>query len=160
MKKILTHLTGIVFLLAILVAGSCQDGKTTNDPTNPENETTKVIKVQEILIDGRMHLEMWNEENPKCVVIDALTTYVNRGNTVRWEKADGAKLQSILQIRPVKEGGTIIPKGVRAEDEGMTSISFKVPAGAKPGIEKYEIIFMDEAGGIWIIDPYLKLPPP
>ena len=53
MKKILTHLTGIVFVIAILVAGGC-------GPKPASDSSTVTIYLKAVKEDGEMRLKMYN----------------------------------------------------------------------------------------------------
>ena len=72
MKKILTHLTGIVLLVAILFAGACNPGR--------DNDFKRVIiYLQAHEIGGEMHLKMYDSNDPTIVVVDTLQTEVRPG---------------------------------------------------------------------------------
>ena len=164
MKKILTHLTGIGFLLAILIAGSCNRATTPKDGTDgnagmavvkPDSTIITIfLKDREIL--GTMHLEMSDSKKPQCPVIDNLETLVYPGDSVIWKKAKNSKIDEILHIRPVEKGGIIFPEEPTL-DKSLFKI--KIPENAIPGIEKYEIVFtVKNDTTIYTVDPYLKIP--
>ena len=154
MKKILTLQTGIVFLITILIAGGCSNG-------NKLDNTTKVeIYVKAKEQDGRMHLEMYNEKHPDKKEIDTLTTDVRPGYTVIWKHAHKSKIKKVNHIRPlnlIKENGKIFSKEAE-EVESKSLYTYEIPSTAKPGKEKYEIIFKDKNDDFWCIDPYLRIP--
>jgi len=84
MKKILTFLTGIVFLITILIVGSCKKDANPDDKNQKEAIRTLVegdtidnpkrvkIYVKDTLIDGNMHLKMYDSNEPDTVVVDTL----------------------------------------------------------------------------------------
>ncbi len=160
MKKILTLLTGIVFLITILAAGGCRNGNKQNEAILVENDSTRVVYLKDTLIDGRMHLEMYNEKHPDKKEIDTLTTDVRPGYTVIWKHAHKSKIKKVNHIRPlnlIKENGKIFSKEAE-EVESKSLYTYEIPSTAKPGKEKYEIIFKDKNDDFWCIDPYLRIP--
>lgn len=165
MKKILTLLTGIVFIITILVAGGCGNAdrqnkaaSTGDDPGVTETDTTRVeIYLKAILLDGSMHLEMYDSKKPKCEVVDNLVTVVYPGYTVSWKKATDSEIDEVLYIRPVKENGGIFPEDAM-EDKGLFKLIIP-PNAPYDSIEKYEIVFKAKKDTTtWIIDPYLRIP--
>ena len=177
MKKNLVLLTGIVFVLTILLAGSCKNGKK-NKGTEPaenssepvedvmafaDNDTTKVyIYLENILEDGRQRLLMHDSKKPHDVVLDSLETVVNPGDTVIFKKAQKSDVRKVINIRLVKElfeiSGEDLSKDVR-EDSGLYMII--INSNAQDSITvKYEIDFTVKLDHptIHTIDPYLKIP--
>ena len=166
MKKILTHLTGIVFVFSILVAGGCGNGKKQNSSENEENvpkmvaddSTTVSIFLKEEEIDGSMHLLMFDSKKPECEVIDNLITDVNPGDTVYWKKAQKSKIKDVKYIRPVKEDGKIFTEEATYDRDHIYH-EYIIPGTAGPGTEKYEIGFTVQGyDTIFSIDPYLRIP--
>ena len=156
MKKNLTHLTGIVFLITILAAGCCRDGNKQNSSAIAENDSTEVeIYLKATLIDGRMHLKMYNGKDSLNPIVDSLYTDVQPGYTVIWKKAKESEIKKVNDIRPIEENGKIF-----SEDaiEVRSLYQYKIPFDAPPGIEKYEIVFTDKDDNTWCIDPYLRIP--
>ena len=170
MKKILTHLTGIVFLITILVAGGCKTNKQNaeaiegNEPVIEETLTESDfsaeilaadsnevwVSLQETSIGCRKHLVMQNithsERSKK--VIDTLTTVVYPGYTVRWVKADSAKLKKVHHVRILDSSPWNTSDSCLAGEEVVTFegnyIKFVIPSDADTGTVKYEIIFEDK----------------
>jgi len=156
MKRILTLLTGIVFLITILIVGGCLKACKQNGSTKVENDSTKVeIYLKDTLIDGRMHLKMYNAKHPDKKVVDSLYTDVYPGYTVIWKKAVDSEIKKVNHIRPIEEGGKIFSKDA-IEDRGL--YKYIIPSDAPSGTEKYEIVFTDKNDTIWCIDPYLRIP--
>ena len=160
MKKILTHLTGIVVIITILIAGSCknQNGKTTEDsgPKQALVDSTKVdIYLKAVLIDGSMHLEMYDSKKPGCEVIDNLVT-VYPGYTVKWQEVKDSNIEDVLDIRLV-EADSIF--SLSKDSIGLMSLfKLEIPKDAKPDTIKYEIVStVKQGGGTWCIDPYLRI---
>lgn len=179
MKKILTHLTGIGFLIAILIAGACSSGVKQNSTeeekkgvstlTPPPNNKHIYLK-DSLLNDGTMHLFMGDKKS-ECGVIDDHLIVAKRGHTVKWKNADGSKINEIMYIRPV--GDTAFFGAVpEIETTGVSSSEvFEVNNGVHrlvipesaplDTLVKYEIAFtVEDDDTIYVIDPYLKIPPP
>lgn len=177
MKKNLTFLTGIVFLIAILIAVGCRSGENPPDSSAEKNGLAIValdskkptIHLKELLINDTMHLFMYDENNSECGVIDDHLIVVKRGYTIFWKNAPGSKIDEILHIRPVGDSTFFgaVPE-IDATDADTTeffSISrgvFKlvIPDTAKlDTIIKYEIEFtVKKDPTIYIIDPYIRIP--
>jgi len=175
MKKILTHLTGIVFLITILVAGSCKRSTQPNDTATEENgsrevqkqaivaedDPTKVeIYLREIKIGGSMHLLMSDSRRPKYEVIDGLITDVNRGDSVIFMKGKNSRIRGVEDIRLLEEDFNI--NEIKIEVEGKVYYKLKIDSNASPNdtLVKYVIDFTvkDHKDTIYTIDPYLRIP--
>jgi hypothetical protein len=181
MKKTLTFLTGIVFLIAILVAVGCKAVKmqvTTEDneetiteselpPAILADDSTVTVVVYDTMIGCRKHLVMQNvmpDERSKKVV-DTLTTVVRRGFTVVWVKVNGSELRKVHQVRIMDSSPWNTSDSCLAGEEEIVAasrsyIKFVIPLDANPGTVKYEVIFEDKDKNYWYIDPHLKIPPP
>jgi len=162
MKKNLTFLTGIVFLFAILVTGSCQNpSKKKEAGTDPEtaevDSTNPTIYLKDTIIEGSVHLLMHNERHPDRKVINDLVTVVHPGDIVKWKKTDESDINKIKYIRIKEVYGT----GFSDEERVIRDlIEFEIPSNAKPGIFIYEIGFtVKQDTTTHIIDPYLRVPP-
>lgn len=183
MKKNLLILTGIVFLIAVLVAGGCSTGKKQKDNSNEEGaaqkavaaDSTKVdIFLKAIEIGGSMHLEMYDSKKPDCEVTDDHLIVVKRRYTVNWKNAAGSKIDEIKHIRPVADStffGAVPEVGTREADGTVvdTAEFFSVNGGiltlvipdtaCLDTLIKYEIVFtLKKDPNIYTIDPYLKIP--
>jgi hypothetical protein len=162
MKKNLILLTGIVLLIAVLAAGGCSNSKKQNGSTsvvNPADPTKVDIFLKDTLIDGRVHLEMYDSKKPKDVVVDSLYTEVNPGDTVIFYKAHKSDVKKVLNIRPVKkEDVNIFSEGDR-QDSGLYVLIIS-PEAQDSIIVKYDIVFeVKKDTTTHIIDPYLRIPP-
>ena len=167
MKKNLTHLTGIVFLITILVAGGCSNPADDNGKEETPQEVAGLdeipkkvtIYLKAIKIKGEKHLEMYDSNNPDIVVVDSLVTLVNPGDTVVWEIISYWRMKKITKIgRPTK--GEIIDKDAEPiPDSKNFSLIIPEDAPVPSEKEKYDIEFKGWFGKIWPIDPYLKIPP-
>jgi len=179
MKKILTHLTGIAFVIAILVAGSCQrdfkqktgggalpETDTTTSEHFPEilvNEMNKGISLKDTLIGCKIHLLMQNvdQNGPKGKkVVDSLITVVYRGDIIHWTKEKDCNIQKIHHIRIIPAlnwdpSDTCIVAGEDMLYRG--AFKLEIPETADTGTFKYEIIFEDKNKEFWCIDPYLRI---
>ena len=165
MKKNLTHLTGIVFLITILVAGSCRNGKKQNDSTKEANNTAEVVEdstevrvyLKDILLNGSMHLEMYNEKDSLNKKVDSLYTDVQPGYTVIFKKAHKSNVNEVIDIHLVEEDVKIFSVGDR-EDRGLYVL--EIDTNAIFDTVKYEIEFTVKGDPtIHTIDPYLRMPP-
>ncbi|MEN8203968.1 MAG: hypothetical protein ABFS28_15320 [Bacteroidota bacterium] len=159
MKKNLILLTGIVFLIAVLVAGGCCNSKKEKGLTNSENETTRVhIYLKDtLLIDGSMHLLMHDSKKPEDVVVDSLETVVYPGDTVVFYKAHKSKVKKVEDIRQIEEVFELFSEIVKV-DSGLYVLIIDPYAPDSIRV-KYEIDFtVKQDTTIWTIDPYLKIP--
>ena len=171
MKKILTHLTGIVFVITILVAGGCKQVTKDNAETTAGNERTALeadskdvdIFLKEILIDGRMHLEMYDSRDTLKIRVDSLYTLVYPGSTVNWKKAAKSNVKAVHNIRPTEDDGNMFSNGVTMDMvKGLYTLV--IPDSVGVDTVKYEIVFTvkmdgeDEKETTWCIDPYLRIP--
>ena len=155
MKKILTLLTGIVFLVAILV--TCNGRNAAGNDGDSKDSKTVTIYLKVLDLDGEMHLLMRDSNDTTYQVVDNLITEVNRGDIVKWKKDNpGSGILTINQIRPTKKKGLFLERAELVNDIHQ----IEIPDNAEPGIAKYVIVFTHTNGDIWFIDPYLKIPRP
>lgn len=164
MKRNLIVLTGIVFVLAVLVAVGC------NTRPNPESQTPEEkvepkllpdskdvdIYLKEKLIEGRMHLEMYDTRDTTKIIVDNLETLVHPGSTVKWKKATGSEIDEVNDIHLIDADSTFT---ISRDTIGlMRSQTLTIPISADTGTIKYEIVFtVKHGGGTWCIDPYLRI---
>jgi len=163
MKKILTLLAGIVFLIAILVADGCNISKKENGSTPGKDAPAEAIAdskkariyLKDTLIDGSIQLLMHNEKHPDRKVINDLVTNVYPGDTVIWKKAHKSNIDKIKLIRIVEECEPSLRDGVRKVNGNYELV---IPSDAKPDIAKYEILFtVKQDATTHTIDPYLRI---
>jgi len=171
MKKNLLFLTGIVFLITILVAGGC---KTSPEPRAlvggySDDPTAKHIRLKDSLIDDTMHLFMYDKKS-ECGVIDDHLIVVKRNHTVKWKNAKDSKIEAILYIRPVGDstfwGAAPVIDRTEADSTEFFSINrgvlkLVIPDSATlDTLVKYEIGFTVQGykDTVFCIDPYLKIP--
>lgn len=184
MKKKLTLLTGIAFLIAILIACGCTaTGEKETEPAQEDtrtdldfaqdiigDDTTKVfVFVEETFIDCRMHLIMQNVKHTGAhgkKVVDTLTTVVYPGYTVFWKKTKESRIHKIHQVRvmdtmPWNLDTCLV--GSEIDRDSQSLVQLVIPSTEDTGSVKYEIIFeyKDEANhkSFWCIDPHLRIPP-
>ena len=181
MKKNLTFLTGIVFVITILIAGACgsapeNDSQTFADPavetdpivqTVPEEVDTVIIYLVEAFEEnGTKHLRMYDSHYPENRVVDNLETFVWPGTVVIWVALNDSGIKKLKKISPKDSNSN---RNIMHKDAAgffYTLFTGKkkhiVPDNApRPSeIEGYLIKFKHEDGGSpWEIDPYLKIPP-
>ncbi len=157
MKKNLLILTGIVFLMTILAACGGRNESNPNNSVLADNDTTTIyIYLKAALINGSMHLAMWDSKKPKCPVIDNLVTVVYSGNTVIWKKAPNSNIDKIISISPLDDVN-IFRNGVK-EIEVDSTWTLKIPDNSvTPDTVKYIVVFTVKKDTI-TIDPYLEFP--
>ncbi len=153
MKKILALLTGIVFLITILIAGGCSPAKV---PPPARDLSVVIIYVKAKKIGEKNHLEMY-DSNDTTKVVDDLETLVTDSSVVFWVLAEDSGLKKIKKIRPKKDG-KIIPgnaKGIWLFTQYKKHI---VPGNQTPDdVQRYYIKVKDMDSETWEIDPYLKI---
>lgn len=175
MKKNLVLLTGIAFLITILVADGCKQGvkqKAAKDKNNtPQalavSENTVDVFLKDTLILGEMHLLVYDSKRQECEVIDNHTISVKPGYTVKWKNAKGSKIDEIKRICRVGEDSTFfgaVP--VVDTTEADRSVTFRkgihkliIPPDAPTNtIVKYKIVFTVKMNtSPYTIDPYIRI---
>ena len=155
MKKILTHLTGIVFLITILAAGGCNPEGNNDKPTRDLKKVTIYLMIA-FEENGVKHLKMFDSNDPNNVVVDTLlVTDVKPGTKVIWTFLEGSGIEKLKKIGPKKYDKIIIRDAKKILFK--KDFKLKIPRSAKPGQEKYDIEFEDEDGNTVPIDPYLRI---
>jgi hypothetical protein len=171
MKKILTHLTGIVFLITILAAGGCNNSSEKKNNSaqeeegpaiNVESTTHLDVFLKDTVILGTMHLLISDSKKTGCDVIDTHTAVVYPGYTVRWRNAKESSIDEILDILPVPVGDSTIfgaPVEVERDAESRKLYKLEIPPDSTllGTIVKYEIVFI-VGKDTTTIDPYLRIP--
>jgi hypothetical protein len=165
MKTILTLLTGIVFLITILTAGAC--GKKPEQKGEPlaDKDSTVEIYLKNVSINGRMHLEMYNEKDSLHKKIDSLETVVYPGYHVVFYNAKKSKIKKVHNMRPAEGQADIFNEVDSLDRKGLFELEIYSDAPDSTKI-KYEIIFTvkelkdgEEKETTWYIDPFLRIPP-
>ncbi len=156
MKNLVRLSTGIVFIMAILIAGGCCSKKKA-EAISVRNKKDVIIFATSYEINGIMHLKLFDSNGDWA--IDSLTTDVHRNGKVIW------KLDTLCAIKEIHhiEGsnGPIFKKNPKASN-GHNGKQFELdlPDNIKPkDIEKYDIYFLlynDTA--VHHIDPFLRVP--
>ena len=156
MKKATTYLTGIVFIITILIASGFTQAV---DPDKPSENLKKVeIYLKVYIKDGEKHLEMYDSNNPAKRVIDDLYTDVEPGTKVVWRRAKDSGIRSIKKVSPI-DPGDIFTGDARTI---LLNKRFRtrIPEGEvkRDKEEKYIIIFKDKKEKEETpIDPYLRV---
>ncbi len=161
MKKNLTFLTGIVFLITILAASGCSKGKSIelNDVVIIKDSTKVKIHLKDTLIDGEKHLVMYDSNDPENVAVDSLYTWVAHGMKVIWKFDRQSGIKRIHKIGSSKEARDIFKEDARKRFL-CKSFKLKIPADAKwESTEEYDIEYEVKDGNIYKIDPYLRVRP-
>ena len=150
MKKILTLLAGIVFLITILLAGACSSAR--------DNDFKRVIiYLQAHETNGEKHLKMYDSNDKTIVVDDTLHTEVRPGTIVIWKLVKDSGIEKAEKIGPKKAGKIIIKDATRVLF--TKKFKLKIPKKAPYNTEeKYDIDFLDKDSKPHSIDPYLKIP--
>jgi hypothetical protein len=157
MKKIFTLLTGIVFLIAILVAGGC---KSANDQKSPNDLKKVTIYLRSIEINGEKHLSLCDLKG--VPVIDSLKTDVDAGTIVIWRLERASGIKSISKIYRSTEKQKIFktdPQKKLFSKKFQLIVPDDVKRGTKEYLEEYTIEYTDEENTNWKIDPFLRVPP-
>lgn len=170
MKNFLAHLTGIVFVITILIAGGCNQGiKDNAEGTTEAKEavltpTSKDVDIylKDTLIEGRFHLEMYDTRDTTKKKVDSLYTVVYPGSTVTWRKAKNSNVKKVHDIHSPDVDGEFFSFGDTISL--MRSLyTLDIPGDAEFDTIKYEIVFsvkndtVDEKETSWCIDPYLRI---
>ncbi len=170
MKKNLILLTGIVFLITVLLAGACNTSTKQQESSEEENGLTEAAKaliaadesttvrifLKDTLIDGSMHLQMYDSKQTKCGVIDNLVTVVFPGDIVIFDKAQKSKVNEVTDIRQVEQVFDFLSGSFRP-DSGLYVLRIHPDTPMDTTI-KYEIDFQIKKDTTYTIDPYLKIP--
>ena len=161
MKKNLTFLTGIVFLITILVAGGCES-ETEDDPKVPLRGEVTIYLMKAFEDDSGKHLKMYDSNYPDSIVVDTLETLVEPGTKVFWVVLNDSGIKKLKKISPKDGPGKIIT----GDATGFLYTLFtkkkklNIPDNAPKPCERegYDIMFKYKDGKTWKIDPYLKIP--
>ena len=165
MKKNLSLLTGIVFLITILTAGACGKKPEQKGKAATSDDSTVVVYLKDTLKDGRIHLAMYNEKKSDSIVIDSLTTVVYPGYHVVFYNAKKSKIKKVHNMRPAEGQADIFTEVDSLYRKGLFELEIYSDAPDSTKI-KYEIIFTVkelkdgvEKETTWYIDPFLRIPP-
>jgi hypothetical protein len=152
MKKIFTLLTGIVFLITILIAGGCNSAKD-NRPTN--NLKRVKIYLKSIEINGGKHLDMRDSNGEHAT--DILKTDVMAGGSVIWKLDTESGIINIDSIYSRWGKGNIF---IKNPEKRLFSKSFilRVPNDANDE-EEYVIKYTLKDKTKVTIDPYIRIKP-
>ena len=136
MKKNLAFLTGIVFVITILVAVGCSPAK---------GKDLKKVKIylQAQEKDGKMHLKMYDSNDKTIVVIDTLHTEVRPGTKVIWKLVKDSGIEKVEKIGP-NPPGKVIHKDAK-KIPFTKNFRLQIPENAPSNTEdKYDIKFVDK----------------
>jgi len=165
MKKNLTFLTGIVFLITILVAVVCCSDTNQKESKEAGDDPKTVVYLSEIEMGGSMHLLMSHSRKPGCEVIDGLITDVNPVDTVYFMKGKNSRIDEVKDIRLLEKVFEIrkekYPIEADAETRDVLYYMLIIDSHISPdSIAKYEIEFTvrGHKDTTYTIDPYLRLP--
>jgi len=163
MKKNLTFLTGIVFLITILVAGGCES-ETEDDPKVPLRGEVTIYLMKAFEDDSGKHLKMYDSNYPDSIVVDTLETLVEPGTKVFWVVLNDSGIKKLKKISPKDGNGNIMHRDASGFFYTLFTGKKKhiVPNNApKPSDkEEYLIKFKYKDNKTKTVDPYLKIPPP
>jgi hypothetical protein len=180
MKKLLTFLTGIVSIIAILVICGGSNGNKHNGSAYSANDSIVEVWLKDTLIGGRIHLEMYNLKKPYKIpgkkVIDHLVTVVDSGYTVIFKNAQKSNITKVHNMRPAVgyediftevDSFNMLVDSINLNSRGLFKL--KIDTAIPDIIVKYEILLTvkrkigndeKEKKTTWCIDPYLRIPPP
>ena len=165
MKKILTHLTLIVFVITILISVGCStktesDTNLKADSKDMIRDTTEVsIYLNAINQNKGKNLKMHDSNKPTEKVVDDLRTLVWPGMKVTWRRTWFSGIKEIEIIKSKNGDGNIFRNGVQQVGNSKRWM-LEIPLDAGYEVqEEYYIIFKDKDGNSIKIDPHLKIPP-
>lgn len=166
MKKTLTLFSGIVFLIAILVAG-CKgrtQGSGTTDPDSKDAtplpvETDVIITLDSIHFDeqGNPHLYLNDSKDPNHSGIDStFITDVYRERLVTWN----TRPESGIKILNIKGHSKFIFKADPHQLLNTDDFEMEIPNNVETCImEEYDIRYRWKEQE-FVSDPFLRIPPP
>lgn len=151
MKKIFTLLTGILLLVAILIAGGCHRLTNAENKKGPKDVT---IHLKSVKKNGEKHLKL--SDSNGNVAIDHLITNVIPGTTVIWKPTIFSRIDNIERIYSSK-GKIIFVNDAKRQGSGNV-FKLKVPDVVAPGtMEEYIILYTSKDGSRVEIDPYIRI---
>ncbi len=161
MKKTLTPLAGIVFLISILIAGGCKaSGAGASEDMDKIEINCKAVDVK-----GEMHFIIYDLNDTVEVIVNHtkdnvvanLTTYVKPKTKVIWTWVPDSEIDEFLKIKPKKYGDIIDkdPEKISGTQKFKLTIPKNAPVPSPE--EKYEILFLNLDGDTITIDPYLRI---
>ena len=169
MKKTLTHLTGIVFLIAILAAAGCSSEETT--PSEPQDKDAEIslvfIYCKAVEKEGELHFTMWDLSKDTIVsthsskdpveLINKLVTKVEPGDLVFWQWSRKSEVTEFVKVAP-KTPGNIMPGDAKPADE-FKKAYLRVPNGVQRNQQESYYIEFIWKGDTVKVDPHLRVPP-
>jgi len=178
MKKNLTFLTGIVFVIAIVIVGSCNSTVKTDGAEKSNNDLLDSLRLASkniyitckavVAEDGSLQFTMADKDDIVVATPDpedpykffaALITEVKAKKRVIWQWAKSSQVEEFLVISPKETGGNIMPGDAEPlEKESRKKFKYDIPDTEEEGQEKYIIQFIWEDDTV-TIDPYLEIPP-
>lgn len=168
MKNRFILLTGFVFVIAFLLAGTSGSRTDTtkgsdDSPVVQKTDTTrKTVKILIKAFKKGDTISLYMNDGVNWG-INSLTTYVESGNKVKWELYSDSRIDEIIKIEsdlPVGELPIIFEEEPSRIFDGKSfELQLKhIPPGVR-ATEKYSITF--RVGDKTItIDPHLQIPPP
>ncbi len=184
MKKNLVPLTGIVFVLSILLAGSCKPSVKTDEAKNSNKKLidsmqlaldsiqrasnkTIYITCKAVVVDGILQFSMSDKDDivvattseNRLIFVAELKTEVKAKKKVVWTWAESSQVQEFLIISPKETGGDIMRGNAeQSEPDSRKKFKYDIPDDVtNQDEEKYIIQFIWDEETV-TIDPYLKLP--
>jgi hypothetical protein len=162
MKKLLTILAGIVLIITILAAGGCNKGPENKADASAADDSL-TIYLTDSLMRGSKHLFMSDSRKPGCGVIDNLQTVVNPGDTVFFKKGKNSRVKTVDTIYQVENIDTVfnVLNFNVLDSKGKVLYVLEIDSLTPTDtIVKYVIEFtVKQDTTIYIIDPYLRIPP-
>jgi hypothetical protein len=178
MKKTLTHLTGIVFLIAIVIIGSCN-----TTVMNDEEEKSKDDLIDSLLLaskkntitckaekaeDGSLQFTMWDKDDMEVAKLvsedplkfdNHLITDVDTSIVVQWRWAKSSEVKEFVEIGPSAPPGKIFPGKAEPQTPARKVLTIvTLNTAEKNDEDRYYIKFLWNEDTV-TIDPHLKVPP-
>ena len=165
MKNSFAVLTGFVFVITFLIAGSCNQGSNPNQEAVDDGNKVWIEISTELLAEKeQFKVEDSNGNSVMGDAIESLVTVCYRDTVeevvwpVEWRLKDSGdeKIKEILNIVPIGYDSVFINDPVRKNAKKWT---LEIPYDAQ-GTQKYYIILLLKNDSLKIFDPHLELPPP
>ena len=179
MKKNVSLLTGIVFLIALMIAGGCKTGVQTEDPLKvkdiaTDSMVTELLRTPIIVCeavedsDGNLQFQMWDHnaydlatssEDDRLKINHPFVTDVQDNNVVIWKWSHDSEVKEFVEIGPLDPNPKIFPGKANPQNSlHRVYLIITKNTAVENDIDGYYIKFIWK-GDTVTVDPYLQVPP-